>query len=82
AVKEKGDDIVFLRKIVQGGADKSYVIQVARLSGVPESVLSRAQELVEQLSDADILIPELCFIQFRNVKVAAGNVWNRFRVWH
>jgi len=54
AVKEKGDDIVFLRKIVQGGADKSYGIQVARLAGVPESVLSRAQELVEQLSDADI----------------------------
>ena len=39
AVKEKGDDIVFLRKIVQGGADKSYGIQVARLAGVPESVL-------------------------------------------
>lgn len=37
AVKEKGDDIVFLRKIVQGGADKSYGIQVARLAGVPES---------------------------------------------
>ena len=54
AVKEKGDDIVFLRKIVQGGADTSYGIQVARLAGVPESVLSRAQELVEQLSDADI----------------------------
>ena len=54
AVKEKGDDIVFLRKIVQGGADKSYGIQVAKLAGVPESVLSRAKELVEQLSDADI----------------------------
>ncbi len=54
AVKEKGDDIVFLRKIVKGGADKSYGIQVARLAGVPESVLSRARELVEELSDADI----------------------------
>lgn len=54
AVKEKGDDIVFLRKIVQGGADKSYGIQVARLAGVPESILKRAKELVEQLSDADI----------------------------
>lgn len=54
AVKEKGDDIVFLRKIVKGGADKSYGIQVAKLAGVPDSVIARAKELVEQLSDADI----------------------------
>lgn len=54
AVKEKGDDIVFLRKIVAGGADKSYGIQVARLAGVPENVLSRARELVEQLITSDI----------------------------
>ena len=54
AVKEKGDDIVFLRKIVKGGADKSYGIQVAKLAGVPEAVIQRAKELVEELSDADI----------------------------
>ena len=54
AVKENGDDIVFLRKIVKGGADKSYGIQVAKLAGVPESVLSRAREITEQLSDNDI----------------------------
>ncbi len=54
AVKEKGDDIVFLRKIVRGGADKSYGIQVAKLAGVPDSVINRAKELVEELSDADI----------------------------
>ena len=54
AVKEKGDDIVFLRKIVKGGADKSYGIQVAKLAGVPDSVINRAKELVEELSDADI----------------------------
>lgn len=54
AVKEKGDDIVFLRKIVKGGADKSYGIQVAKLAGVPESVIARAKEIVEELSDADI----------------------------
>jgi len=54
AVKEKGDDIVFLRKIVKGGADKSYGIQVARLAGVPDPVIRRAKELVEELSDADI----------------------------
>lgn len=40
AVKEKGDDIVFLRKIVKGGADKSYGIQVAKLAGVPDLVIS------------------------------------------
>ncbi len=54
AVKEQGDDIVFLRKIIKGGADKSYGIQVAKLAGVPESVISRAKELVEELSDADL----------------------------
>lgn len=55
AVKEQGDDIVFLRKIVKGGADKSYGIQVAKLAGVPESVLQRAKELVIQLSNNDIM---------------------------
>ena len=54
AVKEQGDTIVFLRKIIRGGADKSYGIQVARLAGVPESVLHRAEELVEQLMQNDI----------------------------
>ena len=55
AVKEQGDDIVFLRKIVKGGADKSYGIQVAKLAGVPDSVIARAKELVEELSNADIM---------------------------
>ena len=54
AVKEQGDDIVFLRKIVKGGADKSYGIQVAKLAGVPEPVFRRAKERVEELSSADI----------------------------
>ncbi len=54
AVKEKGDDIVFLRKIVKGGADKSYGIQVAKLAGVPDLVIERAKEIVEELSDEDI----------------------------
>ena len=54
AVKEKGDDIVFLRKIVKGGADKSYGIQVAKLAGVPDMVIDRAKEIVQQLSDNDI----------------------------
>ncbi|HBA62895.1 MAG TPA: DNA mismatch repair protein MutS, partial [Lachnospiraceae bacterium] len=54
AVKENGDDIVFLRKIVKGGADKSYGIQVAKLAGVPDTVIARAKEIAEELGDADI----------------------------
>ena len=54
AVKEKGDDILFLRKIVKGGADKSYGIQVAKLAGVPDPVINRAKEIVEELVTADI----------------------------
>jgi len=54
AVKEKGDDIIFLRKIVKGGADKSYGIQVARLAGVPDTVINRAKEIVEELIHTDI----------------------------
>ena len=64
-VKEQGDDIVFLRKIVKGGADKSYGIQVAKLAGVPDSVISRAKELVEQLVDSDLTA--------RTREIAEGN---------
>ena len=55
AVKECGDDIVFLRKIIKGGADRSYGIQVAKLAGVPDMVINRAKEIVEQLTDNDII---------------------------
>ncbi|MBQ8147859.1 MAG: DNA mismatch repair protein MutS [Lachnospiraceae bacterium] len=51
AVKEQGDDIVFLRKIMQGGADRSYGIQVAKLAGIPDSVISRANEILAELLD-------------------------------
>ncbi|MCU6761216.1 DNA mismatch repair protein MutS [Brotonthovivens ammoniilytica] len=54
AVKEKGDDIVFLRKIVPGGADRSYGIQVAKLAGVPEMVIARSKEICEELELADL----------------------------
>ena len=52
--KEKGDDIVFLRKIVKGGADRSYGIQVAKLAGVPDMVIDRAKEIAQNLSEYDI----------------------------
>jgi DNA mismatch repair protein MutS len=54
AVKEQGDDIVFLRKIIKGGADKSYGIQVAKLAGIPDMVIDRAKEISAQLLDNDI----------------------------
>ena len=60
-------DIVFLRKIVKGGADKSYGIQVAKLAGVPDSVIARAKEIVEELSANDIT--EVA----RNISVDTGS---------
>jgi DNA mismatch repair protein MutS len=57
AVREWHDQIVFLRKIVEGGTDKSYGIQVARLAGVPKPVLERAKEILRNLEDSE-LTPE------------------------
>ncbi len=57
AVREWHEQIVFLRKIVEGGTDKSYGIQVARLAGVPKSVLERAKEILRNLEDSE-LTPE------------------------
>jgi DNA mismatch repair protein MutS len=57
AVREWHDQIVFLRKIVEGGTDKSYGIQVARLAGIPKSVLERAKEILGNLEESE-LTPE------------------------
>ena len=54
SVKERGDDIIFLRKIVRGGADQSFGIQVARLAGLPIPVIERAKAILSQLEEADI----------------------------
>lgn len=54
SVKEVGDDIIFLRRIVRGGADKSFGVQVARLAGLPDDVIARAKDLLRQLEAADI----------------------------
>ena len=54
SVKERGDDIIFLRKIVRGGADKSFGIQVAKLAGLPLPVIERAKVILSQLEEADI----------------------------
>ncbi len=53
-VREKGEDVIFLRKIIRGGADGSYGIQVARLAGVPLPVIDRAKEILQELDAADI----------------------------
>jgi DNA mismatch repair protein MutS len=52
-VREQGDRVVFLRKIVQGGSDKSYGIQVARLAGMPQEVIDRAREILENLEEGE-----------------------------
>lgn len=53
-VKEYGDDILFLRKITRGSADKSFGIQVAKLSGIPEDVIARAKQILAQLENSDV----------------------------
>jgi len=52
AVKKRGDDITFLRKIVRGGADESYGIEVAKLAGVPDAVVDAAKVFLQELSAA------------------------------
>ena len=73
AVKEKGDDIVFLRKIIKGGADKSYGIQVAKLAGLPDIVIDRAKELLDQLTDSDITE------KIQNIETKAGQSGGRVK---
>jgi DNA mismatch repair protein MutS len=53
AVKEKGEDVIFLRKIIRGGADESYGIHVAKLAGVPNTVISRANRILKDLKETD-----------------------------
>ena len=72
SVKEQGDHIVFLRKIVRGGADKSYGIQVARLAGVPKAVLERSEELVEELINTDIAARAKEIASYAPIAMAGG----------
>ncbi len=55
AVKEKGEDVIFLRKIVQGGTDESYGIHVAKLAGVPKEVLKNAKDILKNLERKSML---------------------------
>jgi DNA mismatch repair protein MutS len=54
SVKEVGDDIIFLRKVIRGSADRSFGIQVAQLAGIPDRIIARAKEILNQLESADI----------------------------
>ena len=58
AVKKRGDDITFLRRIVRGGADGSYGIEVAKLAGIPENVIKRAKTILKTLEDNDLMKPK------------------------
>ncbi len=57
AVKKRGDDITFLRRIVRGPADDSYGIEVAKLAGVPDSVVARAKEILKQIESGGMELP-------------------------
>lgn len=57
-VKETGDEILFLREIVKGGADKSYGIEVARLAGLPKEILTRAKDMLKNLEDRKAIVNE------------------------
>lgn len=54
SVQEQGEEIIFLRKIIRGGADHSYGVQVAKLAGLPHKVIKRSNEILKQLNAADI----------------------------
>ena len=58
AVKEKGEDIIFLRKIVEGGTDESYGIHVAKLAGVPNAVVTRANKILRSLEKGGVKVKE------------------------
>lgn len=55
AVKKRGDDITFLRRIVRGGADDSFGIEVAKLAGVPDKVVRRAKEVLKSLESGEMV---------------------------
>ena len=72
AVKEKGEDVIFLRKIIHGGTDESYGIHVARLAGVPKVVTDKANEILKTLERKSILNSKNQ--EKQDKKVAAGQL--------
>ncbi len=75
AVKEWGDEIIFLRKIEEGGADKSYGIQVARLAGLPEKTIGRAREILSNLEKSELNelgSPKLAYASEQGISAGTG----------
>ena len=72
AVKEKGEDVIFLRKIIRGGTDESYGVHVARLAGVPKDVLKRANDILRSLERKSILGNKK--LEKENKQVQAGQL--------
>lgn len=87
AVKKRGDDITFLRRIVRGGADDSFGIEVAKLAGVPDKVIKRAKQVLNELESADGKDNKLRHASFRHneepiqltMDSTDGNVLQRLR---
>ena len=59
AVKEKGEDVIFLRKIIRGGADESYGIYVAKLAGIPNVIVNRANEILNSLKEGSYAVSQV-----------------------
>ena len=76
AVKEKGEDVIFLRKIVKGGTDESYGIHVARLAGVPNDVLKNAREILKNLERKSMLGEKHLEKQEKNKNEAQLSMYN------
>jgi len=72
AVKEKGEDVIFLRKIVSGGTDESYGVHVAKLAGVPQDVIKKSNEILRNLERKSVLGKKNQ--EKENKKIAAGQL--------
>ena len=76
AVKEKGEDIIFLRKIVKGGTDESYGVHVAKLAGVPQVVTKRANEILKSIEKKNVLNNKKLEKQDKNVADGQLTMYN------
>lgn len=76
AVKEKGEDVIFLRKIVKGGTDESYGVHVAKLAGVPQIVTKRANEILKSIERRNVLNNKKLEKEDKNVAEGQLNMYN------
>ncbi|MBQ3496653.1 MAG: DNA mismatch repair protein MutS [Oscillospiraceae bacterium] len=74
AIKSRGDDIVFLRKILPGGADRSYGIEVAKLAGLPESVIRRARTILAELEGGGVGARPAAAVQAQSDQMSFGSL--------